>query len=285
MKIAIQVNLTRTHAFEVTNRVCDTLHALGAELLMSRAMAPHFSAKRVTFCDDEAMGSACDLFLAVGGDGTFIHAAHDAARYDKEILGINAGNLGFLAGLEKQELHLLEHLFTGDYQIDRRMMLCVEHTRGDAPAEKFYCLNDAVFARGLSMRMCDLTVWANEKKVNDYFADGLIFATPTGSTAYSLSAGGPVVDPMLESILLTPICTHSLFARSLIFRPTTRLCVEVNNADLCAPVLSCDGEETLTIAPGSRFLIRKANRCSKIIRIKAESFTDILSEKMIERRV
>ncbi len=285
MIIALQVNLTREHAQEVTNRVCDVLTALGARILMDPAMAPYFPGKNITFCDEQTAGEQCDRFLAVGGDGTFIHAAHDAARYDKEILGINAGNLGFLAGLEKQELHLLRHLFTGEYTIDKRMMLCVEHYADDVLQGKYYCLNDAVFARGLSMRMCDISVAANGNRVNEYFADGVIFSTPTGSTAYSLSSGGPVVDPMLESILLTPICTHSLFARSLIFRPQTQLQVQVNNAESCVPLLSCDGEETLTINTNSRFVIRKANRSSRIIRIKAESFTDLLSRKMIERRV
>jgi len=284
-QIAIRVNLTRAHAFDVTCAVIEELLHLGASVLMEEDMQSVFGQYPVAFLPPEAVFERCDLFIAVGGDGTFIHAAHIASRYDKEILGINAGNLGFLAGLEKQELHLLRHLFTGEYTIDKRMMLCVEHYADDVLDGKYYCLNDAVFARGLSMRMCDISVAVNGKRVNDYFADGVIFSTPTGSTAYSLSSGGPVVDPMLESILLTPICTHSLFARSLIFRPQTQLQVQVNNAESCVPLLSCDGEETLTISANSRFVIRKANRSSRIIRIKAESFTDLLSRKMIERRV
>ena len=285
MKIAVLVNLTRAHAFDVTCEVIRELHRLGASVLMEDAMQSTFSALPVTFLPPDEAWESCDLFLAVGGDGTFIHAAHDAAKYDKEILGINAGNLGFLAGLEKTELPLLRHLIDGEYTIDRRMMLCVEHYRDDTLQEKFYCLNDAVFARGLSLRMCDITVDCDGSKVNDYFADGLIFATPTGSTAYSLSAGGPVVDPTIETVLLTPICPHSLFARALMFRPEKTFRVRINNPDLCQPLLSCDGEETLHIEPGSSFLIRRAHRNCKIIRIKAESFTDILSGKMLERRV
>lgn len=285
MQIAIQVNLTRTHAFDVTAQVIRQLDALGAAVLMEREMLPTFGGFPVRFLDAEQAWQECDLFIAIGGDGTFIHAAHDAARYDKEILGINAGSLGFLAGLEKTELPLLRHLIDGNYEIDKRMMLCVEHYRDDALQEKFYCLNDAVFARGLSMRMCDITVDCDGKRVNDYFADGLIFATPTGSTAYSLSAGGPVVDPTIESVLLTPICTHSLFARSLMFRPDKTFRVEVRNPDLCQPLLSCDGEDSVHLTAGSVFQIRRAARNCKIIRIKAESFTDILSRKMVERRV
>ena len=285
MKIAIQVNLTREHAFDVTNNVCRELEKLGTQIFMESSLKEYFSQFPITFYENEDILAGCDLFIAIGGDGTFIHAAHDAAKFDKEILGINAGNLGFLAGLEKHELHLLKNLIDKNYAIDKRMMLCVEHYINDNLVSKHYCLNDAVVARGNSLRMCDISVECNGRKVNDYFADGVILATPTGSTAYSLSAGGPVVEPTIESIILTPICTHSLFARSLIFRPESQLTVKIRNPELCAPLLSCDGENSVEIKDGSTFVIRRANRYSKIIRIKAESFTDVLSKKMIERRV
>ena len=285
MKIAVEVNLTREHAPEVTRGVCRELDSLGAEVLMETALCAAFSELPVTFLKKESMLQQCDLMIAIGGDGTFIHAAHDAARYDKEILGINAGSLGFLAGLEKTELHLLRALTDENYQIDKRMMLCVEHYEGQTLLEKHYCLNDAVFARGTSMRLCDISVHCGSSHVNDYFADGVIFATPTGSTAYSLSAGGPVLEPTIESVILTPICPHSLFSRALIFRPESVFTLEIRNPALCLPLLSCDGEQTLNITEQSRFVIRRATRTCKIIRIKTESFTDVLSRKMTERRL
>lgn len=285
MNILIEVNLTRKHAKEVTLNVCRALSGLGASVLMEHALAADFSEEAVEFCEKEDALQRCDLLIAIGGDGTFIHAAHDAARFDREILGINAGSLGFLAGLEKTELHLLKALTEGAYQIDRRMMLCVEHYENGVLAEKHYCLNDAVFGRGTSMRLCDISVFCNGRPVGEYFADGLIFATPTGSTAYSLSAGGPVLDPMIESVILTPICPHSLFSRALIFRPESEFTLKINNTSLCLPLLSCDGEQTLDVGEQSSFVIRRANRYCKIIRIKTESFTDVLSRKMTERRV
>ena len=285
MKIAVEVNLTREHAGEVTRGVCRELAALGADVMMETALCAHFSDQPAQFLEKESMLQQCDLMIAIGGDGTFIHAAHDAARFDREILGINAGSLGFLAGLEKIELHLLRALTEGNYQIDKRMMLCVEHYEGPTLQEKHYCLNDAVFARGTSMRLCDISVNCGTGHVNDYFADGLIFATPTGSTAYSLSAGGPVLEPTIESVILTPICPHSLFSRSLIFRPESVFTLEIRNPALCLPLLSCDGEQTLNITEQSRFVIRRATRTCKIIRIKTESFTDVLSRKMTERRL
>ena len=285
MKIAIQVNLTREYAFDVTNDVCRELENLGTEIYMESSLKEYFSDFPIIFYENEDVLAECDLFIAIGGDGTIIHAAHDAAKFDKEILGINAGNLGFLAGLEKHELHLLKNLIDKNYTIDKRMMLCVEHYINGKLVSKHYCLNDAVVARGNSLRLCDISVECNGNSVNDYFADGVILATPTGSTAYSLSAGGPVVEPTIESIILTPICTHSLFARSLIFRPESQLTVKIGNPELCSPLISCDGENSAEIKEGSTLVIRRANRYSKIIRIKAESFTDVLSKKMIERRI
>lgn len=285
MKIAIQVNLTREHAFDVTNQVCRELESLGTEIMMESGLEKYFSNFAITFYDNEERLRECDLFIAIGGDGTFIHAAHDAAKFDKEILGINAGNLGFLAGLEKQELHLLKNLIDKNYTIDKRMMLSVEHYINDKLVSKHYCLNDVVVARGVSLRMCDISVECNGNKVNDYFADGVILATPTGSTAYSLSSGGPVVEPTIESIILTPICTHSLFARSLIFRPESQFALKVTNPEHCVPILSCDGDSVGKVENGSVLVIKRADRYSKIIRIKTESFTDVLSRKMIERRV
>lgn len=250
---------------------------------MSNEFQSEFSSLGVVFTDYDKAVRQCDALIAIGGDGTFIHAAHDAAVYDKEILGINAGTLGFLAGLEKQELELLSKLIDGDYEIDRRMMLCASLFDGEKE-KKYYCLNDAVVARGMSLRLCDVKVICDGKAVNDYYGDGIILSTPTGSTAYSLSAGGPVVDPTIESIIVTPICTHSLFARSIIFRAESKLELTVANPELCLPVLSCDGESPVDLLAGSKLVVKRAEVYSKIIRIKSDSFTDVLNAKLIERR-
>lgn len=284
MKIAIHVNLTRQHAFEVAQNVCSELEKLGVEILMSVEFRENFSNTKAIFLGGEEAVKLCDILISIGGDGTFIHRAQDAAKYDKKILGINAGTLGFLAGLEKQELSLLKNLIDGSYEIDSRMMLCCEHYIGNELAGSYYCLNDVVLARGMSLRLCDISLCCDRRKVNDYYGDGLIVATPTGSTAYSLSSGGPVVDPTIESIILTPICTHSLFARSIIFNSKSELELTVLNPELCQPVISCDGEAAIELTENSRLVIKKADRNSKIIRIKSDSFTDILTKKLTERR-
>ena len=182
-----------------------------------------------SFEDDNEAISACDIIIAIGGDGSIIHAAKKAAVKNKPILGINAGNLAFMAGIEKNELNLLKNLIDDAYYVDNRMMLSAEvyNDRGSVVYSNV-CLNDVVVARGEQIEMINLSVECDSKKINSYQSDGIIFSTSTGSTAYSLSAGGPVMDPTIESIMLTPICTHSLFSRSLIFNPSSVITVKNN---------------------------------------------------------
>ncbi|MGN1419143.1 MAG: NAD(+)/NADH kinase [Acutalibacteraceae bacterium] len=283
MIITVHVNLTREHAHSVACEVLRQLSALGAEILMSDEHKGKFDSFRVSYLNEEKAAELCDVLIAIGGDGTFIHASHVAAKYNKKILGINAGNLGFLAGLEKQELSLLSNLIEKNYVLDNRMMLCCEHYESGKLIGKYHCLNDVVVARGMSLRLCNISVSRGEKKIDDFYGDGLIISTPTGSTAYSLSAGGPVVDPTIESIILTPICTHSIAARSVIFRADSVLELKVTNSHLCLPVVSCDGEEAVELTENSMLRVRRADRYSKIIRIKSDSFTDILKNKLMER--
>lgn len=284
MKITVDVNLSRKYAFETAQDVCRKLFELGAEVFMCESLKNIFSFLPITFMQESAVYEQCDIIISVGGDGTFIHASHFAAKYDKKILGINAGKLGFLAGVERHELYLLSSLFTGEYDIDNRMMLCCEYYVDGKLKSKHYCLNDVVIARGISLRLCDITVREKGNWVSDYYCDGLVLSTPTGSTAYSLSAGGPIVDPTLESIILTPICPHTLSSRPILFKADTVLSVEVANRQLCLPVFSCDGEEAIELEEGCLLKIRRANRCTHVIRIKTDSFTDILSVKLDDRK-
>jgi len=283
MKIALQVNMTRANAYNVAIDVCHHLENLGIDVLMEECFADIFGGQKVIFLDSEVCIKKCDIVISIGGDGTIIHSAHDAAKYDKPVLGINAGRLGFLAGLEKSELDRLSCLKTGDYSIDNRMRLEVRHLEEDRLINTYTCLNDVVIGRGASLRLCEIDARSNGKVLYNYLADGIIVSTPTGSTAYSLSSGGPVVDTDIESLILTPICSHSLFSRSIIFKPETVIEFSVKNCDNCSPVFSCDGENGIAITSDTRILVTKSDRYTKIIRIKSDSFSDILNSKLIER--
>lgn len=286
MKIALLPNLTRTYALEVTREVCGFLCERNVEFFFEKELEQQLSTDYNYLCDDELF-SVCDVVIAIGGDGSIIHAAKKACKYGKAILGVNAGNLAFMAGVEKHELRLLDCLICGEYSTDKRMMLDVSvFDRDDNRiVKKDFCINDVVIARGDMIKLVNLNVACDGKLINNYYADGIIISTPTGSTAYSLSAGGPVVDPRIESIILTPICTHSLFARSIIFNSESEISVFVPETEKEKICISCDGDDSVEIPCGSRLIIKKSGVYADFIRIKNESFIDVLNSKLAQRRV
>lgn len=285
MTVSLYVNLTRKNAYKVAVDVIAQLKEFGIRTVMSEDFSGIFDGVDVEFLPSGDFIRKSDILITIGGDGTIIHSAHRAAAFDKPILGINAGHLGFLAGLEKEELHLLAALKDNDYTVDSRMMLSVKCYENDKFIKEYICLNDLVITRGNSLRLCDVEVRSEDKYIFDYQADGLIIATPTGSTAYSLSAGGPVVDTSIESMILTPICSHSLFSRSMIFKPDSVLKLRVNNPESSLPIFSCDGERQIPLNENSVLTVTRSEKYAKIIRIKADSFADILSHKLIERYI
>ena len=280
MKFALLPNLTRKKALGVSLEVCRQLDALGAQYIVNSQQREYFSQTNAAFADMDELISVADIIISVGGDGTFIHAA----KYGKPILGINAGRIAFMAGLEETELDMLRNLIDNKYTLDRRMMLRAEICAPDGTViDTRYCVNDAVVARGTQIKMEEFTVEHNGRPLNSYTADGIIISTPTGSTAYNLSAGGPVVDPQIESILLTPICTHSLFSRALIFKPDSSF--KLYSSGGAQIGLSCDGEDTI-IVPSEHYVnVTKADMSADFIRIKNETFLEILNTKLAQRRL
>lgn len=283
MTVALYINITRNNAYEVALNVYEKLRSLGVDILIIDDVKGAFDCPGAVFEAAEKAVSLCDVLVTVGGDGTIIHSAHIAALYDKPILGINAGRLGFLAGVEKEELDLLKNLIDGNYLIDNRMMLSVKKYESDRFVKEYLCLNDVVIARGASTHMCEIETKSNGRIVRSYYSDGLIVATPTGSTAYSLSAGGPVVDPAIEGLILTPICPHSMLSRSMIFKADSEIDITVGNSDISLPIFSCDGEDGISMTENTRLTVTRSDKVSKIIRIKSDSFADILNRKLIER--
>ncbi len=219
--------------------------------------------------------------IALGGDGTILHAAKLCATYDKGVLGINCGHLGYNADLECDELELLKNLKTGEFKVDKRMMLevVVEKENGQ-PSEKFYCINDAVISRGTLSRIIDLSVTVGEHNIMSVRSDGIIVSTPTGSTAYSLSAGGPVLDPSINSILVTSICPHSFFSRPVVINENETVKIKVASKTDSDFFLTLDGENNIELDESDTVVIKKAkNMSARIIRIKDRSFMSILNKK------
>ena len=226
----------------------------------------------------------CDVAIAIGGDGTIIHTAKKAAAFGKPVLGINSGRLGFTAGLELSELSELNRLISGDYDIEERMLLDIRVDTENG-TEQYSALNEAVISRGALSRMIEVHVQNGEKPVSTYQADGVIVATPTGSTAYSLSAGGPMVDPTLECLLLTPICPHSLYARPHLFHRDACLTLTPGYRKNVPVFVTVDGEEAIPVPPGGVVEVKRSAKTAKLIRLKRQSFYKTLSQKLTNRRV
>ena len=280
MKIALFPNLTRKKSLSVAKDVCRQLETLGTEYYISNEQKDSFPDCAAKFVDVAEAVKLCDVIICVGGDGTIIHSA----KFGKPVLGINAGRIAFMAGLEPTELDMLKELINGNYEIDRRMMLKADINSADGEIFRTsYCIIDVVVARGEKIKMEDIFVEHNGRPLNTFTADGIIVSTPTGSTAYNLSAGGPVVDPQIESILLTPICTHSLFSRALIFKPDSVFKLSGPDADKLG--LSCDGEDTVYIEKGGYVTVSKADVYGEFIRIKNDTFLEILNSKLEQRRL
>lgn len=225
--------------------------------------------------------ASCDCILAVGGDGTIIRAAKLAASLDIPVLGINAGNLGFNAALERDELPLLKNLVLGKYEEERRLMLKVElNSVGKTSA---YCaLNEAVVSGELARLISYDLVLGNGKSFR-FKGDGFLVSTPTGSTAYSLSAGGPVVEPALKCLIYTPICPHAFFNRSLVFGGDMSLMVTLpkNPGQVC---LTVDGETPVPLREGDRLRFSRSRREARFLKIKDKGFFEVLDNKLINSR-
>ncbi len=277
MKILIIPNYDKKDALECTEMIKDELCEMGAYVDIIHH--EHVYTKSFSKAELEYI-SECDIVISVGGDGTILRSAKAAAVYDKPVLGINAGRLGFMSGLEKHELSSLSALADNTYTIENRMMLDVAlFDAYNNRISTMHALNDAVVSRGAQSRIIDLVIGFNENTKINCRADGVIFSTPTGSTAYSFSAGGPVIDPMINCIQLTPICSHSLLSRPMIFSKHSVLTAkgaELSDAEI---FLTVDGEEAVKLPNGGYVEIRRSASYAKLIRIKDDCFYDVLKTK------
>jgi len=225
------------------------------------------------------LGQKVQCVLALGGDGTFLRAARCVAPFRVPVLGINMGTLGFLTEVEVSEIEeAMEKLFQGKYWLEERMMLEAKIKRNEEIIETFLGLNDVVINKGPLARMNTLKIYVDKEYVTTYKADGVIFSSPTGSTAYSLSAGGPIVYPEIEVIILTPICPHTLDARPIVLPPDKTVCVKIINQ--AESMLTIDGQSGFKLKRNDEITIAKAPYYVSMIRIKEKRFFTILREKI-----
>lgn len=224
-----------------------------------------------------------DCALVLGGDGTLLRAARSLMDGELPLLGINLGTLGYLAEVESTAIEeALDRLLADEFVREERMMLSGRILAADREEEQ-YALNDVVISRCGSLQIVNVRIYVNGRFLNDYCADGVIVATPTGSTGYNLSAGGPIVEPSANLLLLTPICPHTLNTRSIVFSPEDEISVEIPLAkDGGEQVVEAnfDGSHKVAMHTGDRLVIRRADKTTGILRLNTESFLTVLHKKM-----
>ena len=285
MVISVFPNLNNNGVSELAFDVIKILTDGGADVYVQNEYKPIFKSTKAKFENFDKAMSLCDCAIAIGGDGTTLNIAKKAAFLNKSALGINAGRLGFMSGIERDELSLLTKLINKEYIIDERAMLKATIEKDGEVLSSHHCLNDIVVSRGNFARLIDVTITCDGRSVSNMRSDGVIISTPTGSTAYSMAAGGPVVSPEADCIIETPICPHSLMDRSIIFSADKELIVTANNDQNNSPIMTVDGQEAVNLTPGCQIHIKKSDITTKRMKLKPENFYEVLNKKIIERRV
>ena len=232
---------------------------------------------------EEELFKSADIIITIGVDGTIIRYAKRAAEYGKPLLGINAGRMGYLADIEQSEYDLLSKLKTQEYTIEERMMLHVAVKENGKVIGEYEVLNDAVVTSGFISRIIDIQASVDGDTIG-YRADGLIVATPTGSTAYSMSAGGPIIDPSMNCMCITPICSHALSAKPILLNSSKTVCIKAYSKKRTDIYLSLDGRKVANIKPFTEIYITESKKAVKLVRLNDRSFYKTLSLKFIDSR-
>jgi NAD+ kinase len=251
-----------------------------ARILLDEDIADMVAGDSSNVVDRNLLAMKCDLAIVVGGDGTLLNAARSLAEPGVAVLGINLGRLGFLVDVSPEDMTLqLEKIFAGDYTEEERTLLHASVTRNGDPVDDSAALNDVTIHKKDIARMIELDTWINGHFLNTNRSDGLIIATPTGSTAYALSGGGPILHPGLEAFTLVPICPHTLSYRPIVINDDAIIEIVIHEGTLQAQI-SCDGQVNLTLDPGDRIRVRRHDHSLRLIHPPGHDYFDILRRKL-----
>ncbi len=276
-KFCIVTNRNKDANLTITNHVKEYLEAHGKSCVIATERAEEdplcVVRKHLSVIPEDT-----ELVIVLGGDGTMLQAARSIAYMDIPLLGINLGTMGYLAEVEENSIDAaLDQVLRGQYVIEDRMML-----RGEVEGKRDYSLNDIILTRYQDIATIGYTIYINDQFLCSYYADGLIVSTPTGSTGYNMSAGGPIIEPLANMILVTPVCPHTLNSRSLVFSPDTRIAVDMmtkRDGSNQQSLISFDGSGILLLNTGDRIEIKKSKKTTKILRLNEVSFLEVISKK------
>lgn len=282
MKIGIIANITKERAYSVVSRFVDILTANGFNFLLSESLKGNNFGKKIKqslFVSNNTLCKKSDIIISIGGDGTMLATAYQAQFYDKPVLGINLGKLGFLVEADINQIDkLIDEIKNGRYSIEERMLItgtCKGHK-----IEKLFAINDIVIDKGGWPKMIDLTIQIDSEYVTTFAADGLIIATPTGSTGYSLSVGGPIVSPQANVFTLSPISPHSLTARPLVLPDDQVITIQTTSLHKKVQV-NCDGQRVFAFTPPLEIEIRKSDRSLKLVHTSLTNYYETLRTKLL----
>jgi NAD+ kinase len=283
----IYTNRNKDKGMEITERIRSFLEERGQRCtIMMKQPGWQFHQEKDSEEGDTSIPSDVDCMIILGGDGTMLQGARDVKKHNIPMIGVKLGTLGYMTEIEPNQLEAaLERLVLGDYAIESRMMLnCKVYMKNEQEAEG-WALNDIVVSRSGSLRMIHLHVYVNGQLLYNYQADGIIISTPTGSTGYNLSAGGPIVEPKAKLLLLTPVCSHSLNQRSIVLSPEDVIEIKIpNGRDGREQELevSFDGSHGILLQTGDIIRIVKSEKTTEIIQLNQVSFLDVLHHKLSE---
>ncbi len=280
MKVVLYTNFGKKNALSTALKCCDILKELDMEIYAPDSCKNEMCEKNfLNFGSTREIVKNCDVMAAIGGDGTILKASVYASEYSIPLLGINTGRLGFMASMEYDELDKISKLRTGDYIVENRMMIDASLVRNGKVISEHTALNDIVVARPYS-KITDFEVSTGGRVVSSIRGDGIVFATPTGSTAYALSSGGPILEPETECIQLTPICPHSLFSRTMVFTASRTL--EVRHFSPEENVyFSVDGRANCDMLKDDKLVIKRSEKKLMLIDIKGYSFFNAVNNKLM----
>ncbi len=279
-KAFVFANLTRPNVFPCAEKLVELLLNNKIEVFMVPGAKEFVSSEKVVFSEPEEALHGVDIVLTVGGDGTILRAAKYAVKYDKPIIGINAGRLGFLSDIEAESIFMVEKLIKEGCPIEKRNILDVENGEKCALA-----INDVFISKPAPGKTAELFVECNGHEVCRYRADGIVLSTPDGSTAYSMSAGGPVLDTNLNAIIMTPVCPHSLISRSVVFSPEKLITVgsSFSGGEKTLDVV-VDGEKVFTLNKDEKLFVKSSDKFIKFVNLSGRGFYEVLNQKIIGRR-
>ena len=276
--IAVIPNEKKDPFFEHTKNLIDYLADKDINIFLSEVYQQKINNCVLKYISEDDLYKSCDLMVALGGDGTMLRIAAKASRLNKPVIGVNLGRIGFMNEIELYELDLFGKLFSGDYIVENRMMIDVEIIKDTGVMPAGSALNDAVITNGGLAKLIELDLFCDNVKITHYRADGVIIATPTGSTAYSMSAGGPIIDPNISCLCVTPVCPHSLINRPVIFSHDSVLEVRSRTSGV---YLNIDGIN-FKLEEKDIVRVKKSQFTAKLISVKRHGFFDVIREKILE---